>query len=53
MYNVTDECIILNPTFGEGSKLVGRANANIITNGVLIAIKTSKYLEFKEEFFVH
>jgi len=46
-----EKYIILNPTFGEGSKLVGGADADIIMDGVLIDIKTSKYLEFKREYF--
>ena len=45
-----DYCI-LNPTFGEGSRLVGGADADIIMDGVLIDIKTTKYLDFKRDYY--
>ena len=48
---VAKEYILLNPTFGEASNLVGGADADIIMDGVLIDIKTTKYLTFKREYF--
>jgi hypothetical protein len=36
------EKIILNPTFGKGSKLVGGADADLIIDNTLIDIKTTK-----------
>jgi hypothetical protein len=42
---------MLNPTFGEGSMLVGGADADIVIDNVLVDIKTSKYLEFTREQF--
>jgi hypothetical protein len=41
----------LNPTFGEWSELVGGADADLILNGTLIDIKTTQYLDFKQEYF--
>jgi hypothetical protein len=35
--------VLLNPTFGKFSFLVGGADADLITNGSLIDIKTTKY----------
>ena len=35
------EKIILNPTFGEGSKLVGGADADLIVDNLLIDVKTT------------
>ena len=43
--------LLLNPTFGEASRLVGGADADIIMDGVLIDIKTTKYLDFKRDYF--
>lgn len=37
---------LLNPTFGEGSLLVGGADADLIIGDTIIDIKTSKYLRF-------
>lgn len=45
------EICMLNPTFGEGSDLVGGADADIVIDRVLVDIKTSKYLEFKREYY--
>jgi len=39
------ELCLLNPNFGEGSKLVGGANADLVIDGTLIDIKTTKKLE--------
>jgi hypothetical protein len=36
------EKIILNPTFGKGSKLVGGADADLIIDNTLVDIKTTK-----------
>ncbi|MHA1401343.1 MAG: hypothetical protein ACTSQE_13425 [Candidatus Heimdallarchaeaceae archaeon] len=49
-FRAKDHCF-LNPTFGEGSILVGGADADIIIDGALIDIKTTKKLEFKREYF--
>lgn len=40
-----------NPTFGEGSKLVGGADADLILDDVLIEIKVTKKLELRREYF--
>ena len=42
---------VLNPTFGEGSILVGRADADIIMDGMLIDIKTTKKPAFTRKYF--
>jgi len=41
---------ILNPDFGEGSQLVGGADADLIIDDTLIEIKTSKILDVEREF---
>lgn len=41
----------LNPTFGMGSSLVGGADADFIIGNLLVDIKTTKYLEIKEEYY--
>jgi hypothetical protein len=43
------EICILNPTFGDASGLVGGADADLLIDGVLIDIKTTKKLEFTRE----
>ncbi|MHA1221691.1 MAG: hypothetical protein ACTSP3_00255 [Candidatus Heimdallarchaeaceae archaeon] len=48
---IAKDYIILNPTFGEASMLVGGADADIIIDGVLIDIKTTKFLSLKREYF--
>ncbi len=48
---IAKEHMLLNPTFGEASKLVGGADADIIMDGVLIDIKTIKDLTIKREHF--
>jgi len=48
---IAKEHMLLNPTFGEASKLVGGADADIIMDGVLIDIKTVKDLTIKREYF--
>jgi len=42
---------VLNPTFGEGSKLVGGADCDLYIDGNLIDIKTSKHLKFDRDYF--
>lgn len=42
---------LLNPTFGEGSQLVGGADADLILDGRLIDIKTSVKMEFSREHY--
>lgn len=42
---------LLNPTFGEGSALVGGADADMIIDDTLIDIKTVKKAELKREYF--
>ncbi|MEJ5292487.1 MAG: hypothetical protein WHS82_02735 [Candidatus Methanosuratincola sp.] len=41
----------LNPTFGEASILVGGADADVLLDGTLIDIKTTKFLKLKKEYF--
>lgn len=43
--------IVLNPTFGEGSKLVGGADADIIVDDTLIDIKVTKELKLTRPYF--
>ena len=42
---------VLNPTFGEASKLVGGADADLIIDDTLIDIKTTKKLELPRKYF--
>lgn len=42
---------LLNPTFGVASEMVGGADADFILDDLLVDIKTTKYLEVKEEYF--
>ena len=41
----------LNPVFGYGSRLVGGADADMIIDGTLIDIKTTKDPTFKEDYY--
>ena len=41
LFNVKRRCV-LNPTFGEGSQIIGGADCDIFIDGMLIDIKTSK-----------
>ncbi len=41
----------LNPTFGEGSILIGGADADLIIGDTLIDIKTVKHLKFNQGFY--
>ncbi len=42
---------VLNPVFGEGSRLIQGADADLLIDGMLIDIKTTKYLEFSRDYF--
>ena len=42
---------ILNPTFGEASQVIGGADADLILDSCLIDIKTTKYLNIKQEYY--
>jgi hypothetical protein len=42
---------LLNPTFGTASSLVGGADADIVIDNKIIDLKTTKFLEFKEQDF--
>ncbi len=42
---------ILNPTFGEGSEIVGGADADLVIDTTLIEIKTTKNLKLRREWF--
>lgn len=46
----TNKTCILNPTFGEGSKLVGGADADMIIGDALIELKTTKKLQFTQKY---
>lgn len=41
---------VLNPTFGEGSHLVGGADCDLLIDNTLIDIKTTKALEIKRDY---
>ncbi|MGI0047742.1 MAG: hypothetical protein ACREBB_11235 [Nitrosotalea sp.] len=43
--------MILNPTFGKGSELVGGADADLVIDDTLIDIKTTKDPKFKKEYY--
>lgn len=45
------EICLLNPTFGESSRLVGGADADLLIDDKLIDIKTTKKLELKLDHF--
>ena len=49
LFKTSKECI-LNPTFGEGSKLVGGADADLVVDDMLIDVKTVKKLTFSREY---
>jgi len=42
---------LLNPTFGEASRLVGGADADVVIDDTLIEIKTTKKWELKRDYF--
>lgn len=45
------EICLLNPIFGEGSKLVGGADADLFVDDTIIEIKTTKKLELQRKYF--
>lgn len=45
-----DKILFLNPTFGQASKLVGGADADLITGDMLVDFKTIKTGEMKAEY---
>jgi len=47
----TKKVCILNPTFGEASKLVGGADADLVIDDTLVEIKTTKKLELPTKYF--
>ena len=49
-FSVKNICL-LNPTFGKASELVGGADADLFIDGLLIDIKTTKYLKFDRPMF--
>ena len=46
----TNKNIFYNPTFGQYSRAVGGADADFIIGNTLFDIKTTAYLEYKEEY---
>ena len=49
-FTSTKQCI-MNPTFGNSSKDIGGADADIIIDDTIIDIKTTKYSKFEKEYF--
>jgi hypothetical protein len=50
LFMAKKQCI-LNPTFGNSSLYIGGADADIIIDGALIDIKTTKLLKFTRDYF--
>ena len=50
MFQVKDE-VFLNPQFGDGSELVGGADADLIIDDTLVDIKTTKRLKFTQDHY--
>jgi hypothetical protein len=48
---ITEDICLLNPAFGEGSKIVGGADADIYIDGMIIDIKTTKNIEIRRSYF--
>jgi hypothetical protein len=48
---IAEDICLLNPTFGEGSKIVGGADADIYINGKIIDVKTTKNFEIRRSYF--
>lgn len=46
----TNKVCLLNPTFGEASKLVGGADADLVIDNTLVEIKTTKKLELQRRY---
>ena len=42
---------LLNPTFGEASRLVGGADCDLVIDGAIIDIKTTRKIELKRRYF--
>ncbi len=47
----TKKVCLLNPTFGEASKLVGGADADVIVDDTLVEIKTTKKLQLTRDYY--
>jgi len=47
----TKKVCLLNPTFGEASKLVGGADADLVVDNTLVDIKTTKKLQLPRKYF--
>jgi hypothetical protein len=45
------ELCLLNPTFGEGSRLVGGADADLVIDNTIVDIKTTKKLALQRKHF--
>ena len=50
MFKIKDYCL-LNPTFNEGSRLVGGADADVIIDSKLIDFKTTKKMDVNRDMF--
>ena len=50
MFRARELCL-LNPIFGEGSKLVGGADADLVTDDTIIDVKTTKKLALQRKHF--
>jgi hypothetical protein len=50
MFRAQELCL-LNPTFGEGSTLVGGADADLVIDDTIIDIKTTKALKLQRAYF--
>lgn len=46
----TDKGVLLNPTFGDYSKIVGGADADYVIGNMLVDLKTSQYSNIKKEY---
>ena len=49
-FNAKSRCV-LNPTFGDASRLVGGADADLIVDDLLVDIKTTKKIEVSRDYF--
>ncbi len=47
----TKKVCLLNPTFGEASKLVGGADADLVIDDTMVDIKTTKKLQLPRKYF--
>lgn len=48
---LSDSVCLLNPTFGDASLMVGGADADLLIDGMLIDIKTTKHLSLDRGYF--